>query len=51
VGDDLGAEDEFGAALATLRGILETDLPRLQADAEVAGAPWTPGRIPRWEKE
>jgi len=45
------AADEFGAALATLRGILETDLPRLQADAELAGAPWTPGRVPKWEPE
>jgi len=45
------AADEFGAALATLRGILETDLPRLQQDAELAGAPWTPGRVPQWVKE
>jgi hypothetical protein len=24
---------------------------KLEADAEAAGAPWTPGRLPDWKKE
>jgi len=27
------------------------DLKKLEDEAEVAGAPWTPGRFPAWSKE
>jgi hypothetical protein len=27
------------------------DLRRLEADADAAGAPWTPGRLPTWKPE
>jgi hypothetical protein len=42
------AESEFGELSADLLTLLETDLPRLEAELEAAGAPWTPGRkLPR----
>jgi hypothetical protein len=42
---------EFGEALATLRPLLETDLPALHEALEAAGAPWTPGRkLPVWKR-
>jgi photosystem II stability/assembly factor-like uncharacterized protein len=47
---DIAAE-EFSAALAELRQLVETDLAALEAKAEAAGAPWTPGRVPMWTKE
>jgi hypothetical protein len=47
---DIAAE-EFSAALAGLRQLVETDLAALEAKAEAAGAPWTPGRVPVWTKE
>jgi photosystem II stability/assembly factor-like uncharacterized protein len=37
--------------LAELRRLVGEDLPRLEAAAEAAGAPWTPGRIPTWPRE
>jgi hypothetical protein len=39
---------EFEKVLATLRPLIETDLRRVEEQAEAAGAPWTPGRIPVW---
>jgi photosystem II stability/assembly factor-like uncharacterized protein len=39
----------FGEALAELRKVVETDLHAIEQRAEAAGAPWTPGRVPRWE--
>lgn len=36
------------ALLAQLRAIVERELPALEARAEQAGVPWTPGRIPSW---
>jgi len=42
------ASAELTALLADLRAIVETDLPKLEAGAEAAGAPWTPGRVPVW---
>lgn len=35
---------EFPAVHAALKAFVETDLPALEAAAEAAGAPWTPGR-------
>ncbi|HKJ02352.1 MAG TPA: hypothetical protein VJ997_07855 [Longimicrobiales bacterium] len=34
----------FTALSGELRALLDGDLPRLEADLEAAGAPWTPGR-------
>ena len=46
---DIAAE-EFAALLPQLRTLIEVDLKALEADAEAAGAPWTPGRaLPNWE--
>jgi photosystem II stability/assembly factor-like uncharacterized protein len=42
---------QFATQLAALRTLIETDLARLEATLETAGAPWTPGRVPRWESE
>jgi len=41
------ASADFGAFLPKLRAFVE-EMRRLEADAEAAGAPWTPGRIPEW---
>ena len=42
------AEEQFERTSEALRELIETDLPRLEAAAEEAGAPWTPGRgVPR----
>jgi photosystem II stability/assembly factor-like uncharacterized protein len=43
------AAAEFGEVLPQLRRLVETDLKGLFDRAEAAGAPWTPGRVPRWE--
>ncbi len=41
-------EEQFGAAGAELRELVETRLAALEADADAAGVPWTPGRpVPR----
>jgi photosystem II stability/assembly factor-like uncharacterized protein len=42
---------EFTEVLGRLRALLEKDLTSLEARAETAGAPWTPGRIPSWSPE
>jgi hypothetical protein len=42
---------QFTTALATLRTLVDSDLAKLEADAESAGAPWTPGRVPEWKPE
>jgi photosystem II stability/assembly factor-like uncharacterized protein len=45
------ASSEFAVSLATLRKLIETDLAGIERDAEAAGAPWTPGRLPDWKPE
>jgi chromosome segregation ATPase len=40
----------FGGTLGRLRSLIETDLRGLEERAEAAGAPWTPGRLPRWPR-
>ncbi len=45
------AAARFGETLAELRALVETDLAKLENDAEAVGAPWTPGRVPRWNSE
>lgn len=42
---------EFSDVLAQLRQAVEVDLKELEAKAEQAGAPWTPGRVPTWTPE
>jgi len=37
---------EFATLLTKLRAIADTRLRTVEASAERAGAPWTPGRIP-----
>jgi hypothetical protein len=39
---------DFQKVLGELRGLVDTDLKRVEAAAEVAGVPWTPGRLPEW---
>ena len=41
------AEAEFGPILDDLKAI-EADLSQLEAELELQGAPWTPGRLPDW---
>lgn len=41
----------FAPVLERLRALLQDDLTRLEAAAEAAGAPWTPGRLPEWKPE
>jgi hypothetical protein len=42
------AARDFTKVLAELRRVVETDLRAIEERAETAGAPWTPGRLPRW---
>jgi photosystem II stability/assembly factor-like uncharacterized protein len=44
------ASEQFETALAELRSLVG-DLEALEARAEAAGAPWTPGRVPTWSPE
>jgi photosystem II stability/assembly factor-like uncharacterized protein len=43
------AAAEFAKVLADLRALADTDLKRVEAAAEAAGVPWTPGRVPEWK--
>lgn len=45
------AGEAFENVLADLTQLIETDLEQLEADLEAAGGPWTPGRVPRWQRE
>lgn len=45
------AAAQFSGVLERLRALIETDLASLETAAESAGAPWTPGRVPRWAPE
>jgi hypothetical protein len=45
------AAGQFAPVLAKLRTLSLTDLKRLEDEAEAAGAPWTPGRVPDWKPE
>ncbi len=42
------AGEAFAAQLAALRQLVQTDLPALEHQLELGGAPWTPGRLPDW---
>lgn len=45
------AADDFTTVLEQLRQLVNVDLKGLEDKAEMAGAPWTPGRIPQWKKD
>jgi hypothetical protein len=42
--------EEFPPVLNTLKRIVEKDIPALETELNKIGAPWTPGRIPVWNK-
>ena len=44
------AAEAFGPVLTQLRQIADMDMKTLAAHLEAAGAVWTPGRVPTWEK-
>ena len=43
--------EEFEPQLDKLRKLIEVDLKNLEKALEEAGAPWTPGRVPKWKKK
>jgi len=45
------ASSLFEPVLAELQSLIETDLEALHQELESAEAPWTPGRVPRWQPE
>jgi hypothetical protein len=45
------AVEQFIELLPQLRQLVEVDLVALEDKLEAAGAPWTPGRMPRWGEE
>jgi photosystem II stability/assembly factor-like uncharacterized protein len=44
------ASQEFTQELARLRTLVEMDLKGLEKALDLAGAPWTPGRLPEWKE-
>jgi hypothetical protein len=45
------ASREFASELEKLRTLMETDLKPLEKALDVAGAAWTPGRLPEWKEK
>ncbi|MGD8305367.1 MAG: glycosyl hydrolase [Ignavibacteria bacterium] len=45
------ASNAFEQLLTQTKKIMEVDLKNLETDMEKYGAPWTPGRVPGWNKE
>ena len=43
-------KEEFRPVLETLKRIVETDIPSLEAELNKIGAPWTPGRLIDWQE-
>ncbi len=43
--------EEFGPILGKLQSLIEVDLAGLESTMERLDAPWTPGRVPRWQAE
>ena len=43
------AGEELTQQLAKLRSLIEGDLKNLEKELDVAGAPWTTGRLPEWK--
>ena len=44
------AANEFSPVIEKLRALIETDMRQLEIEAESLGAPWTPGRVPVWNR-
>ncbi len=44
------ASEIFNLLLEKIRQLIEIDLKNLEAEMEKYGAPWTPGRVPGWNK-
>jgi len=44
------ASEEFEPLLKQIQTLLEVNVPYLEAEMEKYGAPWTPGRVPDWNK-
>jgi len=42
--------EEFPPVLEELRSIVESEVPKLEAELNELNAPWTPGRLPVWRK-
>jgi hypothetical protein len=45
------ASQRFGPELAKLRKLIEVDVRELDKALDVAGAPWTAGRLPEWREK
>ncbi len=43
------AAQQFAPLLVRLRSLVLNDLASLESEADAAGAPWTPGRVPDWK--
>ncbi|MCP3957961.1 MAG: glycosyl hydrolase [bacterium] len=46
---DIGAQ-AFGPLLDQLRELIGVELKAIEDEVEAAGGPWTPGRLPVWER-
>jgi seryl-tRNA synthetase len=46
---DIAAE-EFEKVLTEIKKIVESDIPAIEAELEKLKAPYTPGRVPDWER-
>ena len=44
------AGDAFGPLLEKLRHLIDVELEAVEEALEAAGAPWTPGRVPKWQR-
>ncbi|MCZ7614784.1 MAG: hypothetical protein M5T52_14940 [Ignavibacteriaceae bacterium] len=45
------ASEEFEPLLKQIQTLLEVNVPNLESEMEKYSAPWTPGRVPGWNKE
>jgi hypothetical protein len=45
------AGEELTVELAKLRKLVDVDLRELEKALDLAGAPWTPGRLPEWKEK
>ncbi len=45
------AGEAFSTVLPQLQDLIEDELAAIEAELDAAGAPWTPGRVPRWTRE
>src|SRR5439155_23198646 len=45
------ASQEFSSELSKLRKLINLDLKEVEKALDLAGAPWTPGRLPEWQEK